>query len=96
MPEKMSKEKPRRRRVTISLKAPEAKGVNLAGDFNKWDSKTHPMKKGEDGVWKKIVMLYPGRYEYKFLVDSRWQTDPKNDQACKNCFGTQNNILTIP
>jgi hypothetical protein len=53
------------------------------------------MKKDENGVWKKIVMLTPGRYEYKFLVDGQWRTDPENDQVCFNRFGTRNNIFIV-
>jgi 1,4-alpha-glucan branching enzyme len=90
-----AKEKAERRRATFSLEAPHAKEVAVGGDFNKWNVKTHPMKRDEAGVWKKMLMLSPGRYEYKFLVDGRWRNDPKNDQMCPNCFGTHNNVLII-
>jgi hypothetical protein len=40
-------------------------------------------------------MLFPGRYEYKFLVDGRWQIDPAGKQMCWNCFGTQNNVIEV-
>lgn len=95
MPRAKSEKKPKRRRVTFSLEAPEAKEAMLMGDFNKWNPKAHPMKRIKGGVWEKIVTLPPGRYEYKFLVDARWQNDPKNDQVCPNSFGTQNNVLII-
>ena len=85
----------KRRRVTISLEAPEAKEVILMGDFNKWNAKIHRMQRDDNGLWEKTVMLFPGRYEYKFLVDGQWQNDPSNDQLCYNRFGTQNNLLFI-
>ena len=54
-------DKPKRRRITFSFESP-AEGVILMGDFNKWDAKKHPMKKDEDGVWRKIVVeLESGR-----------------------------------
>lgn len=90
-----SKRRPTRRRVIFSLKTSKAKEVILMGNFNGWNAKAHPMKKDENGVWKKIIMLSPGRYEYKFLVDGRWRTDPENDQVCFNRFGTRNNILIV-
>ena len=90
-----SKRRPTRRRVIFSLHTDKAKEVILMGDFNAWNAKAHPMKKDENGVWKKIVMLTPGRYEYKFLVDGQWRTDPENDQVCFNRFGTRNNILIL-
>jgi hypothetical protein len=93
MPKERLQKKIKRRRVTLTLKAPKAKEVILMGDFNKWNAKTHPMKRIKGGVWEKIVMLPPGRHEYKFLVDGNWWTDPNNDQTCYNCFGTQNSVM---
>jgi 1,4-alpha-glucan branching enzyme len=95
MPKGKSQKKIKRRRVTLTLKAPKAKEVILMGDFNKWNAKNHPMKRIKGGVWEKIVMLPPGRHEYKFLVDGQWWTDPKNEQMCYNCFGTQNSVIVI-
>ena len=88
-------QKPKRRRFIFSLHSPEAKKVVLMGDFNQWNPKTHIMKKDEDGVWRKIVMVYPGRYEYKFLIDGEWRLDPQNEHYCLNSFGSQNNVLVI-
>lgn len=95
MAESKSKASVKRRRIIVSLEAPKAKGVTLMGDFNRWNPKTHPMKRDKDGLWKKIVMLPPGKYEYKFLVDGQWWHDPNNDHLKTNCFGTQNNVLVV-
>lgn len=53
------------------------------------------MKTSGNGVWEKIVMLPPGRYEYKFLVNGSWHNDPVNSECCDNEFGTQNNVIHI-
>jgi 1,4-alpha-glucan branching enzyme len=90
-----SKEKSKKRRITFSLNADQAAQVALVGDFNNWNQTTHPMKKNKNGVWEKIVMLDIGRYEYKFLVDGHWQSDPLNGQISRNCFGTINNVLMV-
>ena len=90
------KAKIKRQKVAFSLSAPDAKRVAVLGDFNKWRGNTHLMKKVENDVWHKIAMLPAGRYEYRFLVDGQWWNDPKNDQACPNCFGTHNNVLEVP
>ncbi|MDQ1334004.1 MAG: hypothetical protein QG552_954 [Thermodesulfobacteriota bacterium] len=84
-----------RKRVTLTLKAPNAEAVYLMGDFNQWNQKVHPMKQEEDGTWKKTIIVEPGRYEYRFLVDGRWRNDPANDHLCPNCFGTENNVLEV-
>ena len=90
-----SAEKIKKRRMTFLYPAPAAEEVLLLGDFNGWDPLKHPMKKDENGVWKKIVMVPPGRHEYKFLVDGQWRLDPENQQICRNCFGTRNNYIEL-
>ena len=89
------KQKIKRRRVTFSLEAAEAQEASLMGDFNNWNPKMHPMKNDGNGIWSKTVMLYPGEYEYKFLVDGDWKEDPRNGQTRPNCFGTRNSVLNL-
>ena len=88
------KQKIKRRKVTFSLDLPDAKEVILMGDFNNWNPKKHSMQKDENGVWNKTVILPPGNYEYKFIVDRQWKEDPQNDQVCQNCFGTYNSVFS--
>jgi 5'-AMP-activated protein kinase regulatory beta subunit len=90
-----SKQTVKKRRVTFSLEAAEAEQVVLMGDFNKWNPKTHPMKNDGNGIWNKTVMLSPGQYEYKFLIDGNWREDPQNNQTCMNCFGSLNSVLNL-
>ena len=91
-----STQKSGRRRVIFSLESPDAGEVILMGDFNQWNPKKHPMKKDNNGVWKKTTLLFPGRYEYRFLVDNRWENDPENHQTCLNRFGSKNNFIVVP
>ena len=83
------------RRIDFVFHAPEARQVYLAGSFNGWSLKKHPMKKNTGTGWKKTVMLPPGSYEYKFWVDGHWVEDPQNDRRCTNSFGTVNNIVNV-
>jgi 1,4-alpha-glucan branching enzyme len=92
---KKAKTKAGRRRTVFLLEAPEAGLVSLVGSFNDWDEKSHRMNKNDDGIWEKILMLYPGRYEYKFLVDGQWWNDPGNDRVCVNSFGTLNSVVEV-
>ena len=85
----------KRRKIEFKLEAPEAREVYLAGAFNDWSLKKHPMKKNGDGSWKKALMLPAGVYEYKFCVDGRWQEDPNNLRRCMNRFGSINSIVHI-
>ena len=91
----MSKQVTKRRRVSFSFEAAEAREVILVGDFNNWDPRKHAMNNDGHGTWNKTVMLALGRYEYKFFVDGDWRIDPKSSQTCSNCFGTQNSVINL-
>jgi 1,4-alpha-glucan branching enzyme len=89
-----SKEKIKRKSWTFSLEAAEAKEVFLTGDFNNWSPRKLAMRRDENGMWNKRVMLSPGNHEYKFLVDGQWKEDPRNNRRCPNCFGSYNSIVS--
>jgi 1,4-alpha-glucan branching enzyme len=57
--------------VSFAVWAPNARAVNLVGDFNDWDGRRHPMRKRyECGVWELFVPgLGPG-VRYKFEIKS--------------------------
>ena len=87
--------KAKRRRVSFEFFEPGAKAVSLAGDFNGWDTKSHAMNNIDLDLWEKTVVLPLGRYEYKFWVNGKWRIDTDNRAVCRNCFGTQNNVLNL-
>jgi len=59
-------------KIKFSFNFPEAKEVFLAGDFNGWDIQSIPLKKKGKGAWEAKLNLFPGRYEYKLMVDGAW------------------------
>ena len=79
--------------VPFDFPAPAALQVSLAGDFNNWDLKAMPMRKGPDGVWHLSVALKPGRHEYRFFADGAWQDDPAAQQRIAN--GIENCVKTV-
>jgi 1,4-alpha-glucan branching enzyme len=91
----ISTRKSKKRKITFSFEAAEAQKVDLLGEFNNWRAGAHPLKKDKTGKWVKPLMLPPGQFEYKFLVDNKWVLDPQNDRKCDNCYGTQNNIVKV-
>lgn len=95
MAKKKASKKTGRKRVIFRLNEPSAENVILMGDFNSWDAGRHAMSKDDQGVWSKIVMLMPGRYEYKFLVDGDWRNDPANENQAPNRFGTTNSVIDV-
>ena len=90
-----SKQNNKRKSWAFSLEAAEAKEVFLTGDINNWSPGKHPMRRDENGMWNKRVMLSPGNHEYKFLVDGQWKEDPRNNRRCANCFGSYNSIINL-
>jgi 1,4-alpha-glucan branching enzyme len=92
----VSKEEPEKRKVTFKVRAPDAKKVQLVGEFNNWDPDSHPMEKDDEGFWKIGLRLTPGRYEYKLLVDGRWWEDIREANCIRNPFGTLNKVLVVP
>lgn len=55
----------------------KAKGVVVAGNFNGWSRHELQMTPTQHG-WELPYVLAPGMYEYKFIVDGQWITDPDN------------------
>jgi len=81
--------------VTFTFFAPDAGNVFIAGTFNDWSDSKHPLKKDRKGNWNKRLKLVPGKYEYKFIVDGEWVSDPENDESENNSLGSTNSILRV-
>ena len=81
----------------FSLHAPDANEVYLAGDFNGWqaDAKDFRLRKFKGDIWKKMLKLKPGRYEYQFVVDGQWWCDPENDNRVTNPYCSENSVIEI-
>eukprot|EP00252_Welwitschia_mirabilis_P013466 TRINITY_DN29617_c0_g1_i1.p1 TRINITY_DN29617_c0_g1~~TRINITY_DN29617_c0_g1_i1.p1 ORF type:complete len:202 (-),score=49.02 TRINITY_DN29617_c0_g1_i1:120-656(-) len=69
-----------------------ASEVLLAGSFDGWTGK-RKMEKSDAGVFVLSLLLYPGRYEIKFIVDGIWRVDPQRPVVYNN--GHENNLLII-
>jgi hypothetical protein len=72
----------------------EAKNVVLAGTFNQWHQNELYMKKTSTG-WELPYIIRPGNYQYKFIVDGKWITDPANPLVIANDEGTGNSFLIL-
>jgi 1,4-alpha-glucan branching enzyme len=83
------------KKIRFSFIAPEAKTVSIAGDFNQWDTSSHPMKKDKKGLWGISVPLPSGQHEYLFFVDGEWLFDPNCSCPVDNPFGTENCVIIV-
>jgi 1,4-alpha-glucan branching enzyme len=55
--------------TAFAVWAPSARAVRVAGDWNGWDGRVHPMRSlGASGVWEIFVPEAPPGHRYKFEV----------------------------
>ncbi len=82
-------------RVTFELPSCVwADQVFVTGEFNNWNKRALPMKQSRDGVWRAEVELLEGRiYQFRYLLDGRWQTDHHADGFSGNSYGSQNSLI---
>jgi hypothetical protein len=71
---------------------PDAKVVAVAGSFNNWNQSQFLFSK-EGGEWVCRVNLPAGAYQYKFIVDGNWLTDPTNPKIVYDERGNENSLL---
>jgi 1,4-alpha-glucan branching enzyme len=82
--------------VTFSFNASVNSEVFLAGSFNDWDSNsTQMLLNNQTGNYELVLLLQPGYYEYKFIVNGNWILDETNPNFAANDFGTLNSVLNI-
>ncbi|MFP6657042.1 MAG: 1,4-alpha-glucan branching enzyme, partial [Pirellulales bacterium] len=66
--------------VNFSVWAPNAKVVNLVGDFNDWDGRRHTMRKLiPSGIWELFVPNLQAGAAYKFKIKSNAGVVEKSD-----------------
>ena len=83
-----------KREVVFSLNTHEAEEVYLCGDFNEWVPRSLPMIHRENNHWwEKRLVLPPGRYEYKYIVDGEWFHDPRSCNNVPNAHGSLNSVV---
>ena len=86
----------------VSIAAPHATSVFVAGSFNRWNPREHPLRRNRAGQWVGVLDLDPGEHQYKFVVDGRWRCADGRDGPydgrpghVRNEFGTMNIVVRI-
>jgi chromosome partitioning protein len=87
------------REVVVRFKDSVAGDVRIAGDFNGWvpDRGVRSLiaSEGQERVWTKVLILEPGTYQYRYVVDGEWREDPTNPQSAPGPTGQPNSILHV-
>jgi 1,4-alpha-glucan branching enzyme len=81
--------------VSLEFFAPEARSVQVAGNFNDWRPEANPLTPTGPGEWVVRLMLRSGQYEYRFVVDGVWKDDPEAAQTVPNPHGGVNSVLIL-
>ena len=85
---------PGRGLTRLSIRAPDAGRVEVAGDWNQWV----PMElaRAEEGVWYVDLRIPPGRYRHAFRIDGREWRIPEGVAAVNDGFGGKSAWLLVP
>jgi chromosome partitioning protein len=94
--QKKQSSQPTYRKAQFVFHGPKANRVLIVGNFNNWvRTGDYHMQRNDDGTWSKEILLAPGVYQYKFLVDDEWMEDQNNPNVVEDPFGGRNSILEI-
>lgn len=82
-------------KVTFSIEAKEADTVSVVGDFNDWSAKAGQLSKQKNGTFKGAFDLpKEGSFEFKYLVDGAYVSEPEADGSRWNDFaGAENSVI---
>lgn len=80
--------------VLFQAMSKNARGVEIAGDFNNWIPEPL-LRRGFEGLWQKVIPITKGVFRYKFIVDGEWQLDPYQPLQQVNAFGTFDSYLEL-
>jgi len=88
---------PKRKRIALEYAAEPGSKVYVAGSFNNWNPTATPLKAKKDAphLYRSNLLLEPGRYEYKFVVNDAWCVDPSCTDWQANDHGTLNSVLDV-
>ncbi len=95
MNEILKEELPKLNEVVLTVKAPQASEVFIAGEFNNWKLDENSRMEQTNGCWTKRLKLDNGKYRYRFVIDGNWSEDPANPVTQLNNYGTLDSLLEV-
>ena len=85
--------------VNFIYYGPNAKDVELTGEFNQWAPRGQALAMARLGVtgffYHTLCLNEPARLEYKFIVDGEWQRDPFCPNQVENGLGDSNSYFVV-
>jgi 1,4-alpha-glucan branching enzyme len=83
------------RPVPFFVDVPVARDVRVTGDFSRWSRSGVRLHNDGHGLWRTLLSLPPGVYEYRLLIDGEWADHPGARRRTRNPFGSQNCVMTV-
>jgi hypothetical protein len=80
--------------VLFTFEAPDARRVQLVGDFNGWGLDGSDMTLS-GAIWTSTLKLLPGRYRYRYVIDGIWRSDPMNAEVEPSPYGEDNSVIEV-
>ena len=80
--------------VMFTFEAPDARCVQLVGDFNGWGLDGSDMTL-TGSIWTSTLKLPPGRYRYRYVIDGTWRSDPMNAEVEPSPYGEDNSVIEV-
>ncbi|MHB1312164.1 MAG: glycogen-binding domain-containing protein [Gemmatimonadaceae bacterium] len=93
LPSPRGVEAPPQGRIRLSIRAPEATRVEIAGDWNDWTP--FAARRAANGVWYADLALAPGDYRYAFRLDGREWRVPDGAVVSDDGFGGKAAYVTV-
>lgn len=82
--------------VNFQLAAAAGSKVYVAGTFNNWKPRQHPLRIApHSGVFSAALTLSPGRHEYKYIVNGEWLIDEAKPNWTPNELGSLNSVMNV-
>ena len=92
----LSPKKEAKKAVIFTIEAPPNARVQIAGDFNGWNPEVLNYTDDHGNpAWEKFFSLPSGTYQYKYLVDGQWITDPGNKETIDDSLGGANSVVSV-
>lgn len=79
--------------VIFEIHIPNARTVELAGDFNDWTPEPMSPDASFPTRWRSTKQLPAGEHRYQFVINGRWISDPHNPVQKPNPFGGRDSII---
>lgn len=82
-------------RAVLHFPGLAGKNIQVAGDFNDWVPDQGVETRIAGDTIEKILLVVPGLYQYRLVIDGRWQDDPVNPARIPNHVGGHNSLLRV-